>query len=74
MGGKYRAGRVGLFDTTLTGSVDTERKAQVGVKLSADTSEITDYFLGKQKPFGKAKGGKVKPYAKGGGVRKPKLK
>jgi hypothetical protein len=69
--GQYDAGRVGLFDTKLTGSGDTTGNVQGGLRLSAPTSRITDYF---NRPFGKAKGGAVKRYAKGGGVRKPKLK
>jgi hypothetical protein len=60
-----------LFDTKLTGSGDTTGNVQGGLRLSAPTSRITDYF---NRPFGKAKGGAVKRYAKGGGVRKPKLK
>jgi len=74
VGGEYDAGRVGLFDTKFTGAADTRGNVRARVGLSADTSKITDYFLGKQKPFGKAKGGAVKKYAKGGGVRRPKLK
>ena len=69
--GEYDAGRVGLFDTKLTGSGDTTGNVRGGLKLSAPTSRITDYF---NRPFGKAKGGAVKRYAKGGGVRKPRLK
>jgi len=72
--GRYDAGRVGLFDTGVSGSGNTKGNVQGGVRLSAPMGRVTDYFLGKQKPFGKAKGGKVKSYAKGGGVRKPKLK
>ena len=79
VGGQYDAGQVGLFDTKLRGSMDTEGNVQARAGFSADTSKITDYLLGK--PFGKAKGGKVKKYAKGGHVkqysnapRKPRLK
>ena len=71
VGGQYDVGRVGLFDTKFTGAVDTRKNVQGRVEFSAPTERITDYF---NRPFGKAKGGKVKPYAKGGGVRKPKLK
>jgi hypothetical protein len=43
------------------------------LRYSAPTDKITEAIIGK--PFAKkAKGGKVKQYAKGGGVRKPKLK
>jgi len=72
VGAQYDAGQVGLFNTKFTGFGDTSGNVRAGVGLSADTSKITDYLLGK--PFGKAKGGKVKTYAKGGGVRRPKLK
>ena len=71
VGGQYDAGRVGLFDTKLTGSGDTRGNVQGRVEFSAPMERITDYF---NRPFGKAKGGKVKKYAKGGGIRKPKLK
>ena len=43
------------------------------LRYSAPTDKITEAIIGK--PFAKkAKGGKVKSYAKGGGVRRPKLK
>ena len=74
VGGQYDAGQVGLFNTKFTGAADTRGNVQGRVEFSAPTGRVTDYFLEKQKPFGKAKGGKVKKYAKGGGVRKPKLK
>ena len=74
VGGQYDAGQVGLFNTKFTGAVDTDKNVEIGARFSAPTERITDFFLGKQKPFGKAKGGAVKKYAKGGGVRKPKLK
>ena len=72
MGGEYRAGRFGPFDTKFTGAADTRRNVQAGVRFSAPMERVTESLIGK--PFGKAKGGKVKKYAKGGGVRRPKLK
>ena len=72
VGGQYDVGRVGLFDTKLTGSGDTRRNIQGRVEFSAPMERVTESLIGK--PFGKAKGGKVKKYAKGGGVRRPKLK
>lgn len=72
VGGQYDAGRVGLFDTKFTGAVDTRKNVQGRVEFSAPMERITESLIGK--PFGKAKGGKVKKYAKGGGVRRPKLK
>tara|TARA_R110000824_G_C15178032_1_gene673497 strand:- start:521 stop:1312 length:792 start_codon:yes stop_codon:yes gene_type:complete len=79
VGGRYDAGRVGLFDTEFSGSGDTRGDFRAGARFSAPTERITDYLTGK--PFSKAKGGMVKKYAKGGTVkaysnspRKPKLK
>ena len=74
MGASYEArdpfGYGGRFRVEARAS-QGERGASL--RYSAPTDKITEAIIGK--PFAKkAKGGKVKQYAKGGGVRKPKLK
>ena len=60
------------------GTFRVEARASQGergasLRYSAPTDKITEALIGK--PFAKkAKGGKVKKYSKGGGIRKPKLK
>ena len=60
------------------GTFGVEARASQGergasLRYRAPTDKITEAIIGK--PFAKkAKGGKVKKYSKGGGVRKPKLK